>query len=775
MENKNLLDENPNNKNLLCPNLNCINIPEISYKYEPLNSFIGYKCICDNNGNELKMELSKFIENSSRKFICPFCKLEIKQNDNFVLCRECSAILDYNCYNRSKCLYSKHRVFQINQKKLYNNCLMHNNTYIFLCLNCHVSLCGHCDLTAHNSMNHELKQLINFSSQQNAKDKIIFEFEKQKRYLNKIKEMNNNIMKSLENDIMIKQKIIENYKNNKSNYNSIKNFNQLSINNNEKYEIILKKIIQQYDENKNNNNQNNDNINNLLIDQILSPFYYNMMINCNQKKNNELFNLLKEKIIPEYNEKESKDKNEIKNNDKDKHKEKQNKKKKIVNNKKYEKEKDIKNESNSNKNEIKDIYNSYKEIKTLEFEKPINNMIILNSGNIAISYGGNINIYNANNICSNDIDKDNSLIQKITISKNRIVSYIYEFPDETLLCSATSKIYRIKLINNDTKFNLLGIIKLSKSELPTKLISLGNIFLLVLSEQKKLCHLKLFIKNKYLNDSNVFKDNKFDSISNDENDDNNSSFDSGIKQKNYFSKDLEKEDREFQRCNKTDINADKKLLCSIFEIKKSNNIIINNEYTFEFIATSNYTYDLGDNRIEFYKIKKLKNDIININRTKKIENISCSTEADSICQLNDKYLCIGLQNFDLKGQISGYAIIDINQKEIWQIIKDNDINSLNFIKEKNLLMAAMEVRNPKGNYNMIKMFKVIENEEKKIEFKKICQFKSQHQEIIVDLNELKIMNCAPIANDIFDKFLKKNIICVSASKDSTLRIIETKI
>ena len=87
----------------------------------------------------------------------------------------------------------------------------------------------------------------------------------------------------------------------------------------------------------------------------------------------------------------------------------------------------------------------------------------------------------------------------------------------------------------------------------------------------------------------------------------------------------------------------------------------------------------------------------------------------------------------------------------------------------------MEVRNPKGNYNMIKMFKVLENEEKKIDFKKICQFKSQHQEIIVDLNELKIMNCAPIANDIFDKFLKKNIICASASKDSTLRIIETQI
>ena len=714
-----------------------------------------------------------------------------------LLCKECKKIFDYNCYcHRSNCYYSKHPVASINQNILYNNCLNHNNPYIFLCLNCNVRLCGACDLNAHNSMNHELKQLISISINQKEKDKIISDFEKQKQILNKIKEMNN-IIHSLENDIIIKQKIIDNYKSNKFNYNSIINFNQLKISNNEKYELILKKTIEQYDDNKNKNNtiQNNDNISDSLINQILSPLYYNMMINSNQNKNNELFNLLKEKINPGNDKKENNENNEIKNNDK----EKSNKKKRFIGNKKNEKDKDkeiknesnnkknekdkdkeIKNESNNKKIEIIEKYDPFKELKIFEFEKPLNNMIILNSGNIAVSYGGNINIYNSNSICSHDIDKDKALIQKIIISKNRIVKYIYEFPDETLLCSANSKIYRIKLINNDTKFNLLGIIKLSKSELPTKLISLGNMFLVVLSEQKKLCNLKLFIKNKFLNNSGIFVDNDFDNISNEkeDNNDNNSSSDnsSDTKQKNYFSKDMEIEDKEFQRCSKTSINLDKKLLCSIFEIRKNNNNNLNNkEYIFEFVATSNYVYDLGDNRIEFYKIKKSENDTINITRTKKIQNISCSTEADSICQLNDKYLCIGLQNFDLKGQISGYAIIDIYQKEISQIIKDNEIYSMNFVKEKNLLMAAMEVRNPNGNYNMIKMYKVLENEENKIELKKICQFRSQHKEIIVGLNELKTMNCAPVPNDIFEKFLKKNIICASASKDSTLRIIETKI
>ena len=325
MENKNIFDENLNNENLLCPNLNCLNIPDISYTYEPLNSYVKYKCNCSNNENEIKMELSNFLENSSREIICPFCKLEINQNSNIFWCKQCKIILDYNCFCRSNCFHFKHEVLSLNKKNMYNNCLKHNNIYIFLCLNCNVSLCGMCDLDSHNSKGHELKQLTKISNKQNEKDKIISEFEKQKKFLNKIKEMNNNIIQSLENDIMIKQKIIENYNNNKSNYQSIKNFNQLKIINNEEYELILRKTIEQYNDNKNITNQNNDNINDSLINQILSPLYYNMMINPNRNKNNELFYALKEKIN-HYFEDNISNENEIKNKNNDG--EKSNKKKK---------------------------------------------------------------------------------------------------------------------------------------------------------------------------------------------------------------------------------------------------------------------------------------------------------------------------------------------------------------------------------------------------------------------------------------------------------------
>ena len=216
---------------------------------------------------------------------------------------------------------------------------------------------------------------------------------------------------------------------------------------------------------------------------------------------------------------------------------------------------------------------------------------------------------------------------------------------------------------------------------------------------------------------------------------------------------------------------------SIFELSKKNN---NNKNLYEFIATSNYVYDLGDNRIEFYEVKQLNylnSESLHISRTKKIENISCSSEANSICQINDQYICVGLQNFDLKGQISGFALVDIYQKEVTQIINDNEIYCLNFIKEKNLLISAMEVRDKKGNYNMIKMYKLTENNEKKIEFNRIYQSKSKHTEIIVSVFDLKSLDCAPIAqdNNSIEKVNNSKIIFATASTDSTIRVIESEI
>ena len=764
MKDDQTLDDTIDNNILFCPKKGCIGIPEMSYNFEPLKSTVKYKCNLHDDENESEIELSKFLKESSINPRCPFCQMEIKDNSEIFYCKQCKIIFNKDCYNFHNTFYKAHEVIKINQNILYNYCLNHNNPFIFRCVNCNESLCGLCDLNFHNSFGHELKQIINIINNKNEKEKINSNLKKQKDYLKKIKEINNKIFESLENDIIIKERIIQNSESNKFNYQTIINYNNLKVQNNDKYENILTKIIDDYEKNKNNNNNDP----NILINQFLSPLYYCMMINPNQDFNNNLnkaidkqFNNNKEKSENKENI-NNKDNNSTGKKTKKDSQVKTNVKKKYVNKDKEDK----KEEGNTNElNIIIEKDSPYKEINTIKVNKPINNMIVLHTNNIALSSTGFIYIYDSNL---------KNLIQEISINKRNVIKYIYEFPDETLLCAISSKIYRIKLIDNDTNFNLLGYIKMGKSELATKLISLGNNFLVALTEQRQLCNLKVFMKNNTIINDDNNNDNEIYSISNNDNDYCSSYNSSEIKQNNRFNKDMIKIDKEFKLCGGGNVNVDKKLLCSIFGISKNNQ----NEYSYEFIATSNFVYDLGGNRLEFFEIKQLENNILSISRTKLIENISCSTEADSICQLNDDFLCVGLQNHDLKGQISGYAIIDINKKEIHQIIRDNEIYCLNFIKEKNLLMAAMEVRNEKGNYNMIKMYNFRINKENNVELEKICQFKAKHENIIVSLLELKKIDCVPTPWNSYNfekTYEKSNIICASASLDSTVKIIEANI
>ena len=733
------------NKFLLCPNKECKKIPEITYIYSHLNPIVKYKCNLHNKEKEIEIELSKFLDISSHKIICDFCKKEINNLNDFFFCSNCEAFFDNLCNFKHNYSNKSHNVLPLNNIIIFNNCLKHNNTFIFRCTNCHESLCAKCDLNSHNFDGHELKQLFNFnfSNTQNEYDRIIFDFEKQKYYLKIIKEINNDIIKNLENDIIIKEKIIDNYKNNKYNFQSIQNFSGLKVKNNEKYENLLKNIIEQYNENKNNQIPNN---NDSLINQILSPIYYSMMINLNQNDNNELFNNLKIKF------KDLDNLNNIKNN--------------INNEQKNEKEIVIEIKKGNN-NIIEKDY-PHKELRTIEEEGPINNMILLKSGNIALSMMGIIHIYDTRKLSLSS--KKKSLIQKIEISKKNMVKYIYEFPNETLLCSIYSKIYRIKLTENEASFSILGFIKLGENDLPKKIISLGNLFLLVLSETNEISNLKLFIKKKYLgNKILIFKYDKDD----DNNDKDNYSDNSNEpEKKNYYLNDMKRQDKELILCNKSkNLNLSKINLNSIFEITKNNNIN-ENEFSYEFITTSNSDYKSGDNRVEFYEVKKSKNNII-FEKNKLLSNICCSREVNSICQLNDKFICIVIQN----SQISGYAIINVKEKEISQIIQDNKIYYLNFIKENNLLMAVTEDRNKDDVYKIIKMYNIIENEENLIDFKKLCEFKSNHKDKIISLIEIKSMNYTSNEQNIDDcvKLNKKNIICASASKDKTLRIVETKI
>ena len=359
-------------------------------------------------------------------------------------------------------------------------------------------------------------------------------------------------------------------------------------------------------------------------------------------------------------------------------------------------------------------------------------------------------------------NEKNYLLQQIIICNNKKeVSYVFEFPDKTLFCTSYGKIFHIKLTKNDRQHNILGIIKLEQSELPSKLISLGDSFLAVLTDLDGISFIKLFIKGKESEKNNKQKliidtssEEQSERIIND-----NLLLDE---------KDIEKDKDFYPFSRDNNLNSDKKILFSIYEIKKYNKN--ENRIEYKFISTSNSTYDNGEDKLVFYSVKNRLNENIECKRANKI-NISCSTQSDSICQLNKKFLCVGLQNHCKKGQINGFAIIDIDQKEIKKIIRASPIDSLYYNFEKKLLFSAMDIVEKNENHSyIIEIYKVVEGIDD-IYLKDIYLFKSEYNDIIVSLSELK----TKINDKKDEKNNNKEIILACASLDKNLKLFKIKI
>ena len=862
-------NENQLNKYIFCPSGHCLNIPEIYYSNNPLKTKFQFKCECKIDNQS--MDLQEFLDKSSH-INCLICLKKITDN-KINYCKNCKIIFDDSCIEYHKKL--SHDILLNNN--IFNFCLEHKNRYMFRCMECNKSLCINCDLNSHNDKLHTLNQisrlLINFKSI----DEIKSNFDKQKKFFERIKNIYCNMIQNLENDIQIKERIINNYITNKFNYNSYLNMKNLTIYNNEKYEKFLDNIFLTSEQIKNDIKEidTNDYINNYL-----SIFYYSLMINKEEEINNSLikdlamkinnininknnlnnninnnlsicrnistfsiksnshfnnlitpinsnkfshinnindsniFNKCYSQMLPNnkdtnniynslnilnnknfsYINKSSYDKNNyIHFNEanymlsKSSEKKYDNKQPKIIKSSTNQKKKKkiTKKEENEESEEIY-VNNKFKKEanQSLRINNIINNMIILKSGNFAISMKEAIEIYDLrklnfsgeNLVYKDDIIKNNCLLQKINIVKGRYISYVLELSDQTLLCATYSKIFRIKLINHDLNHKFLSFIKLG-NEYPTKIISLGNSYLIVLTEIKKYCNIKIYQKNDKNIDEEIIPCPFNNKTTNENNEQINYDDVPAIGNCGLFLKSDIYEDTSFELIQ-NNINEAKKLFVTIFPIDKNFNIQINHEfkdnynddkYTYEFIATSNHVFDYTKNRIAFFGLNKSNKN--KFEKIKEINDLSCSIGTDSICQINAKYLCVGLQKYNLNNQIDGFAFIDITKREICRIIYDQGVSSVYYNLKKNILLATMEIREQKKSIVLTKIFKIIQNKgdrgNDEIELKKIYQYKNNQFDSITSIH---LMNISYYKENLNEKNIKENTLVITSSKDSTLEV-----
>ena len=851
----------PSKEYLFCPNVNCLNVPEIYYSFNPIKTEVKYKCICNNNYNtEIKMALNEFLEKSH--LICNECRKAIIEQ-KFLFCKNCNNYIHFDC-GKNHFSNNKHIDFEFTDKNnLLNFCKEHKSILIFRCLDCKESFCWECERNNHSQEKHSMKKIIDLidnSKNIEIKNSIL---NKQKTILNKIKNINNAFIEKFENDIKIKEKVINSFLDNKSNYNSIENLNNLFLKNNERYENILLNFIKEKEEKEKNNNDELDI--DKYTDEILLPFYYSMMINKDDALNNSILEKLENKIQKLKNDKSKhfENQNSIKNNningdfnseiiqennfdiqssdgnqqyssnsinsnnkeitnnqiekhiknnefslfspkndisivnstnskikeDENDNTDKNNNQKKVKknNNLSDNKKSNGKNSNKKEKNKKAKVNNNDKDINIR------NNMIVLEDGNFAISIKKKVEIYNFKNLNSiktkDFVEKriiEECLLQEILLDKKgkgRFIDNIFQFTDKTLFCSIYSKLIRIRLLNEDMEHEIIGCIILEEMELVRKMISLGDSLLVTLSDKGKHCKIKLYSKNdelakNNLNDYNIIN-NEFNLIcsgifNNNINVQNNKIFSN--EKENLISSDINKKipeknanlnnddikkDCEFELII-DNINKEQIIWNSMFELIKSKN---DENYLYEFILTSNADLEDGEDWIEFYGVKNIlgKYKVVFI---KRIEKISCSSEPDTICQLNRNYICIGLQDYGLD-QKNGFALIDINNRVIYKIIEKNvPIYSLFYLQEKKILLATTDSDNNEPNF-FVRAYKFLKNTDEKNKddyiLNEIYNYKSEQIDVIVSIHSLLIPD------------LNNKIIIITSSNKSNIEIKKAEI
>ena len=131
----------------------------------------------------------------------------------------------------------------------------------------------------------------------------------------------------------------------------------------------------------------------------------------------------------------------------------------------------------------------------------------------------------------------------------------------------------------------------------------------------------------------------------------------------------------------------------------------------------------GNDALRFYDI--------NYNNYKTIFNISCSELVDTICQIDEEYLCVALQKWD-NNQIKGIAIIDLKEKKIINKIQGDSIACISLInnKEKIIITGGRDKANKKS---IIREWKL----KNKGELTQLYEIYSEQKDAITSIAKLK--------------------------------------
>ena len=152
-----------------------------------------------------------------------------------------------------------------------------------------------------------------------------------------------------------------------------------------------------------------------------------------------------------------------------------------------------------------------------------------------------------------------------------------------------------------------------------------------------------------------------------------------------------------------------------------------------------------------------------IRTIKVINNLSCSEEPNSICQISKKYICIGLQSYDIPNQINGFALINIFTRTLVKIIKEDPINCLYYSKENNLLFASMEKIIQNYRYYYTKIYQINKNKGNnknyEIKFDQIYEHENYQVDTITSIHKIP----------------DKNFIFITSSLNADIELVKAEI